>query len=269
MSADVDGRPNRRRRRAAGLRGAGSQVWPCARPFRTRAGVSGRVAGATPLGRLRTVTRRAFMRPAQGCWRNSSMGTSAALAGVAQCQKVQPLQAGRPCTQRADLVDRADALAERERAVGAHHGLAAPALVGQRSRRARAGRPRPAAEGDARLAALGRRAATTSAGPAATTRGDARPRRVGIGRVALDADEAAAEPLGDRAGGAGAEEGVEHDVAGLASRPASRGAAAPPASASGAACARRASFSRSPPVQSGMNQSERICRSSLQAFMAS
>jgi hypothetical protein len=38
--------------------------------------------------------------------------------------------------------------------------------------------------------------------------------QLGVGLVALDADEMAAQPLGGRAGGAGAEEGVQHDVAG-------------------------------------------------------
>ena len=37
----------------------------------------------------------------------------------------------------------------------------------------------------------------------------------GVIGVALDADEAPAEPLGHRAGGAGAEERVEHEVARL------------------------------------------------------
>ena len=45
--------------------------------------------------------------------------------------------------------------------------------------------------------------------------GDALARDGGVVGVALDADEVAAEPLRDRAGRAGAEERVEHDVARL------------------------------------------------------
>ena len=45
-------------------------------------------------------------------------------------------------------------------------------------------------------------------------RGDALLGGLGIGRIALDADEAAAEVLGDRAGGAGAVERIEHEVVG-------------------------------------------------------
>ncbi len=44
---------------------------------------------------------------------------------------------------------------------------------------------------------------------------DALPRGVDIDLLALDADEMAAEPLGHRAGRAGAEERIEHDVARL------------------------------------------------------
>ena len=40
-------------------------------------------------------------------------------------------------------------------------------------------------------------------------------RGLGIGPVALEADVAAAEALGDRAGGAGAVEGIDHEVAGF------------------------------------------------------
>ncbi len=49
-------------------------------------------------------------------------------------------------------------------------------------------------------------------------RGDALGGGVDIGLLALDADEMAAEPPGDRACGAGAEERVEHDVAGPCGR---------------------------------------------------
>ena len=87
--------------------------------------------------------------------------------------------------------------------------------------------------------------------------------RCGVGGIALDADEVPAEPLRHGAGGAGAEERVEHDVARLATPPGSRAPAAPPAFASDAALPPSPSFRRSSPVQSGNSQSERICMSSL------
>ena len=49
-------------------------------------------------------------------------------------------------------------------------------------------------------------------------RGDAFLGRLGVLGVALDADEAAAETLGDRAGGAGAAERVEHQIVGPRAR---------------------------------------------------
>src|SRR2546423_1464089 len=42
---------------------------------------------------------------------------------------------------------------------------------------------------------------------------DPRPRDVDIALLALDADPVAAEPARHRAGGAGAEKGIEHDIA--------------------------------------------------------
>ncbi len=80
----------------------------------------------------------------------------------------------------------------------------------------------------------------------------AAPGRLDIGRMALDADEVAVQPLGHHRGGAGAQERVEHDVARRRSRPAARDAAAPPASASGAASARARCAAAPGPVQSGM-----------------
>ena len=57
--------------------------------------------------------------------------------------------------------------------------------------------------------------------------------------IAFDADEAPAEPLGDRTRRAGAEEGIEHDVARFASMQSGCDAAVLRASASDAPCGRR------------------------------
>src|SRR5215469_1510726 len=114
----------------------------------------------------------------------------------------------------ADLVDRAAAIGGDQRAVGAHLGGPAPVGAGEQ----RAGREIAAlhepAEGNAGLVAL---------------RGGGDDFEIGVGRsraeallgdgdialVALDADIVAAEPLGDDAGGAGAEEGIEDEIARL------------------------------------------------------
>ena len=169
--------------------------------------------------------------------------------------------------QRADPVDRADRFAERERAVGAHQrlmpalgidelcaGRDQPALDQRRERHAR----RLARGHERRERRLGQR----------LDRGDALLGRRGVGGVALDADEAPAEPLRHRAGRAGAEERVEHHIAGREAASMTRAS-----SASGfcVGCSFLPSppLSRSSPVQSGNSQSERICMSSLPAFSAS
>src|SRR2546430_117532 len=54
--------------------------------------------------------------------------------------------------------------------------------------------------------------------PPALARGNAGTRRCGIVGIALDADEAAMQPAGDRARRARAEEGIEHDLARLGRR---------------------------------------------------
>ena len=97
---------------------------------------------------------------------------------------------------------------------------------------------------------------------------DARLRGRRIVGVALDAEPAPAQPLGHGAGGAGAEERVEHQVAGVGG---GEQHAVSRASGFCVGCALRpaASLSRSGPAQIGKSQSERICRSSLRAFMAS
>ena len=72
-----------------------------------------------------------------------------------------------------------------------------------------------AAERHPRRLALRRADDATSFGGAGRTAAMRAARQRDIGRLALDADEAAAEPLRHRAGRAGAEERVEHDVARL------------------------------------------------------
>ena len=94
-------------------------------------------------------------------------------------------------------------------------------------------------------------------------------RGCGIGRVALDADEVAAEALGHGAGGAGAEERIEHDVARLATRTRMTRASSASGFCVGCSFLPSSSFSRSSPVQIGNSQSERTWTSSLPAFSAS
>jgi hypothetical protein len=86
--------------------------------------------------------------------------------------------------------------------------------------------------------------------------------------LALDPDEVAAQHLGHRAGGAGAEERVQHHIAGIGRRHITRCS-----SASGFwvgwALSPASSFSRSCPVQIGSTQSDRIWTPSFSAFSAS
>ena len=124
------------------------------------------------------------------------------------------------------------------------------------------------AEGDARLGAL-RGGDGGALGVERADRGDARLGDRAVFRLALDADEAPPQPLRHRPGGAGAEEGVEHDVA----RP-GRGDEHPVQQRLG--LLRRVRLVAGPgssavraPVQSGIIQSERICTPSFSAFIAS
>ena len=143
---------------------------------------------------------------------DSSMGARTPSTTV--CQKVQPLQASSPCTSAptrwmepvcvpARTVPSArTSAAWRERAsVRMVPGVISPASTSE---------PK-GTRGSPRLPVLivERRIRRR------LDRGDARLGRGDVALLALDADEVAAEPLGDGAGGAGAEEGIEHDVAGL------------------------------------------------------
>ena len=111
----------------------------------------------------------------------------------------------------ADLVDRALAVGGDQGAVGAH--LGAPALAravehGARLQQAALDQP---AEGNARLLALG--GVSTSSGSRGGWTLAIRSRPGGVVGLALEADPAAAQALGHGAGGAAAEEGIEHQLA--------------------------------------------------------
>ena len=144
------------------------------------------------------VDRRAARRSSRHSARRSS-----------RCRRRAPAPARRPggSSRRASPA--------RERAVGAHlRGVAGAGIGEDGARRDQAGLDQACRR--RRAARRACRSTISSAGVGARRdRGDARRGRGDIGLLALDADEMAAEALGDGAGGAGAEERVEHDVAGL------------------------------------------------------
>ncbi len=125
----------------------------------------------------------------------------------------RPAVAGdRPLHLRADLVDRALRAFGSDRAVGPHFRLMARGgIIKHRTRRDQS-KLDEGAERDALLGALAfgdlKRGAIERC-----ERVEPCPRRVGVSRVALDADEGAPEPLGGDRGRAGAEKRIEHDVA--------------------------------------------------------
>ena len=137
--------------------------------------------------------------------------------GVSRCQKVQPLQASRPCASAPmrwiEPTASPSATAPSARTSALCFFLAStslapaeimPALDQRRERHARRlarGHERRQRRRFQRL-----------------HRGDALLGGLGVGRIALDADVAAAEVRGDRAGGAGAVERVEHQVVGPRTR---------------------------------------------------
>ena len=135
-----------------------------------------------------------------------------------------------PLHMRAHLMDRAGGIGAGQGAVGAHLG----GLMRCADRTARCptgSRPRSTTQpkgmrGSARLDLV--TSITSLSGR--LDFGDAGARHIGIGLFALDADEVAAQPLGHRAGGAGAEEGIQDHIARLGGGERSRGAAAIPAS---------------------------------------
>ena len=120
--------------------------------------------------------------------------------------------AGRALQRGADLMDRALDVIADQAAIGADLGLMAVAQGIQLLSRAQHAAFDDLAERDAHLGAFGARGGdgvgvqTADAGQAAG--GD-----LAIGLLALDADIVAAQHLGDGAGGAGAEERVQHHVA--------------------------------------------------------
>ena len=127
-----------------------------------------------------------------------------------------PAVARRRALQRgADLVDRAGVRVADDRAVGAD---ASPSSAAWRRSACVPGGTSPlststpnATRGWSRLSGTVRIALSSSG----SVECDPLARDLDIGRFALDPDPAPAEPPRDRAGRAGAEERVEHDVAGL------------------------------------------------------
>ena len=115
--------------------------------------------------------------------------------------------------QRADAVDRADCFAKGNRAVGANQRAVAALGVGEFY----AGRDHAALdqsrERHPRRLARGHEGCERRLGHR-LDRGDAFFRRGGVFTLALKTDEAPAQPLRHRAGGAGAAERVEHQVVG-------------------------------------------------------
>ena len=145
--------------------------------------------------------------------RKSSMLTS--LPARSTCQKVQPLQAGRPCASAPILWIEPTAGPSVERAVGADERPMAALRVDERFARLDETRFDHAGECDARFAALASASPRPIRARAARRRRSApappRRRLVSRSRPMI----IAAEPSRDRAGGAGAEERVEHEIAGV------------------------------------------------------
>ena len=116
------------------------------------------------------------------------------------------------------------------------------------------------------------RAVTKGASAGASSgfdRGDALFRGFGITRVALAADESAAELLGHRAGGAGAAERVEHQVVEPRADDSSTRASSASGFCVGCSFLPSRPFSRSSPVHRASVQSERTWMSSLPALSVS
>ena len=219
-----------------------------------------RPAAAEPIPPLRA-SRRARRRASRRC--------DVSPPARSTCQKVQPLQAGRPCTS-APILWIEPTAGPSVSAPSARTSAPMAALrVDERLARPDQARLDEAGEGDARLAALGRHRRDRVASAAARPRrcAPAPPRRRPASRSSPM--KIAAEPARDGAGGAGAEERVEHEIAGVGGRRAARGRAAPRASASDGSCGRRRPSAARAPVQIGKNQSERAWQSSLPAFSAS
>ncbi len=141
--------------------------------------------------------------------RNSSI--SVRPFGVSRCQKVQPLQASSPCASApmrwieptvspSDTAPsaRTSALCRFLASTSSAPGVTSPRSISTEN--ATRGASRAVTKG-----AIDGEGTTCDAG-------DALFRGLGVFRFALDADEAAAEALGHRAGGAGAVERVEHQI---------------------------------------------------------
>ena len=232
-----------------------------------RAAALRRTRGLALLAAWRALPSR--LRPSQtsAAERSTSSGTSSSIPLEVP---EGPAVAGRRVLHRgADLVDGAAHAARRPRvpsaattaltrarAVEQHRCPAAPARARPGCRTARAARRASTARPTAPSSGAGRVAA------------HAADRRLGIGRVALDADEMPVQPLAPpprwcRCRGTG-----RARCRPARCWPAARGAAAPRASASDAASARAGCAAAPAPVHSGRNQSLRIWMSSFSAFIA-
>ena len=155
---------------------------------------------------------------------------------ISRAQRIDRLQRGRsldvpegpavagfePLHRRADAVDRADMLAAvRSRRAASRRRAPSPRSGGARrsARRRRASSPASSSVPNGMRGSARFPSTTLSTAPLAAADGvDAPARGRDVAAVALDADEVPAELLRDRARRAGAEEGIEHDVARLRRR---------------------------------------------------
>ncbi len=154
-------------------------------------------------------------------------------------------------------------------AIGAHQRLEAAMPVGQVA----AGGNQPSFHQQAKGHALGLSPRGQSKRGRFRQRfhgGDAPSCRFGIDGIALDADEAPPEALGHRRRRAAAEEGIQHHLPRQGAREddAVQQRFRLLCRVQLLAVPALSSRSRSAPVQSGMNQSLRICTSSFSAFIA-
>ena len=186
--------------------------------------------------------------------RKSSIGVSRPARST--CQKVQPLQAGSPCTSAPILWI--------EPIAGPAASAPSARTSAEWRRRMSTIRSPGATRPASTTLAKATRGSLRRVGAVATAsvgkrldRVDALARGGGVSRIALDADEGAAEPARDRAGRAGAEERIEHEIAGVRGREQhAREQRLGLLRRMGLAARRRPSAAPRP-VQIGRNQSER------------
>src|SRR5271163_3477840 len=143
--------------------------------------------------------------------RRSSISTRFPSLDVPECPAVA---GGKPLRERADLMDRTDRRAEGECAIDANEGGMASISVDEPLAGAHQSRLDHAGERDARLAAARRHRRDYLEGQR-FDRVDSCAGDGGVVRIALDADVMSTQAAGDRAGRAGAEERVEHEIVGM------------------------------------------------------